>query len=264
LIDENTPGSEWLRGLSGDEAARRLIADGPNLLPEGKRKSHIRIVVDVLREPMFLMLLAAGAVYLLLGDKAEALFLLGAVFVVIGLTISQEHKTQRALEALRELSAPRTLVIRDGVPLRVPSREVVVGDILMLKEGDRIVADSALLQGQISVDESTLTGEAVPNNKVSGDIDALLGTPGFDGASSVFASTVVTKGSAVACVRATGSRTAVGRIGASLESTGVALSSLQRESRKVVRVLAFAGFALAAAMVLLSWLWDGKGLRVCC
>jgi P-type Ca2+ transporter type 2C len=257
---EKTPSPERLRGLSADEAARRLIADGPNSLPDEASKSHVQIVINVLREPMFMMLLAAGTVYLLLGDKAEAIFLLGAVFVVIGLTITQERKTQRALEALRDLSAPRALVIRDGVRLRVPSCEVVVGDILVLREGDRIVADSSLLQGNLDVDESSLTGEAVPNNKQLDESEMPLGVPGGDNVSSVFASTVVTKGSGIACVRAIGAQTVVGQIGSSLASTTVVPSNLQRESRIVVRRLASVGFALAAAMVLLSWLWDGKGL----
>jgi P-type Ca2+ transporter type 2C len=260
LKNEETLDPSHLHGLSGHEAARRLVADGPNALPDGAPKSHLRIVLDVLREPMFMMLLAAGTIYLLLGDKAEALFLLVAVFAVIGLTIAQEHKTQRALEALRDLSAPRARVIRDGVQRRIPSSDVVVGDLLLLREGDRIVADGLLLQGYLAADESTLTGEAVPNNKLPGQSEAALGVPGGESASSIFASTVVTKGAGVAQVRATGAHTAVGRIGSTLASTSLAPSRLQSASRVVVQRLAFIGLALALATVLLSWLWDGKGL----
>jgi P-type Ca2+ transporter type 2C len=247
-------------GLTQDEAARRLLADGPNALPDSEPRSYLRIVADVIREPMFLMLLAAGTIYLLIGDKAEAVFLLAAVFGVIGLTISQERKTQRALEALRDLSAPRALVIRDGVELRIPSREVVRGDLLVLREGDRIAADSVLLDGRLSVDESALTGEAVPNNKVPGTVDTRLEVPGVRGSSSVFASTVVTNGVGIVCVSATGAGTAIGRIGASLMSISATPSTLQRESRKIVRRLAIVGLLLAAALVLLSWVWNGKGL----
>ena len=154
------------QGLSAAEAARRLATEGPNLLPGSAPKSTLAIVRDVVTEPMFLMLLAAGSIYLALGDRGEALFLLGFVFVVIGITLAQERKTQRALESLRDLSAPRALVIRDGQEQRIAGREVVRGDLLVLHEGDRIAADALLIDGQLEVDESLLTGEAVPVAKL--------------------------------------------------------------------------------------------------
>jgi P-type Ca2+ transporter type 2C len=249
-----------ISGLTQTDAARILIAEGPNVLPGSEPKSLWRIVADVLLEPMFLMLLGAGTVYLLIGDTAEAIFLLGSVFAVIGLTLSQERKTQRSLEALRDLSAPRALVIRDGIELRIASREVVRGDMLVLHEGDRIAADAVLLQGQISTDESLLTGEAVPQDKLPGTIDAAIGLPGGDSSTFVFASTVVTRGVGIACVRATASNTAVGRIGVALASTTLMTSNLQKASRKIVRRLAALGLAAASALVLLAWMWDGKPL----
>ncbi|RAR55949.1 UNVERIFIED_CONTAM: Ca2+-transporting ATPase [Acidovorax defluvii] len=154
------------QGLSAAEAARRLATEGPNLLPGSAPKSTLAIVRDVVTEPMLLMLLAAGSIYLALGDRGEALFLLGFVFVVIGITLAQERKTQRALESLRDLSAPRALVIRDGQEQRIAGREVVRGDLLVLHEGDRIAADALLIDGQLEVDESLLTGEAVPVAKL--------------------------------------------------------------------------------------------------
>jgi P-type Ca2+ transporter type 2C len=249
-----------LNGLAQDEVNRKLQVDGPNALPDSEPKSPLRIVVDVVREPMFLMLLAAGTVYLLIGDQAEAIFLLGAVFAVIVLTIVQERRTQRALEALRDLSAPRALVVRDTHERRVASRELVVGDILVLREGDRVAADAVLLHGRVSVDESSLTGESIPNDKCAGSESTELEPPGASASASVYASTVVTGGVGVAIVRATGARTAIGRIGTSLASTKNAVSRLQRESRTIVRRLATVGLALALAMVLLSWLWDGREL----
>lgn len=236
-------------GLSRDEAARRLAAHGPNVLPGGERKSLVRIALGVLAEPMFLMLLVAGGIYLALGDRAEALFLLASVLFVIGITLAQERKTQRALEALRELSAPRALVIRDGTELRVPGVEVVVGDLLVLHEGDRIAADARLLEGQLDVDESLLTGEAVPVSKLPGEAAGVLS-----------ASTVVTRGVGVAEVFATGSSTAVGAIGQSLAGTREAVSGLQRSSRRLIRLLTVSGLSLAAAYCLLAWLWDHHGL----
>lgn len=247
-----------LSGLTAVEAARRLSADGPNVLPGGTPKSMFAIVFGVITEPMFLMLLVAGAIYLALGDRAEALFLLGFVFVVIGITLAQERKTQRALESLRDLSAPRALVIRDGEEIRIPGRDVVRGDVLVLHEGDRIPADALLLEGQLSVDESLLTGEAVPVTKLPSAADVALAQPGGEGTPHLFASTVVTKGTGAAEVRAIGLATAVGRIGQALASTSEMPSGLQLSSRKLIRNLTLAGLALATAQVLLGWLWDGR------
>ncbi|HVC15869.1 MAG TPA: cation-translocating P-type ATPase [Rhodanobacter sp.] len=243
------PRPDGLRGLSREEAARRLAAQGPNILPGGAPKSLLAIVAGVVAEPMFLMLLVAGGLYLALGDRAEAAFLLFFVFVVIGITLTQEHKTQRALESLRELSAPRALVIRDGQELRIPGRDVVLGDLLILHEGDRIAADAALLDGHLDVNESLLTGEAVPVIKLPGKDSNLL-----------FASTVVTKGVGVAEVCATATATAVGRIGQALASTAEAVSGLQLATRRLIRNLTIGGLLLAVGYCLLGWLWNGRSL----
>jgi Ca2+-transporting ATPase len=235
-----------LTGLDPAEAARRLAAQGPNLLPGSTPKSTLAIAISVLTEPMFLMLLVAGSLYLVLGDRAEAIFLLASVFVIIGITLVQERKTQRALESLRELSAPRALVIRAGQEIRIPGREVVCGDVLVLHEGDRIAADAVLREGDLDVDESLLTGESVPLAKAPGEAGGQL-----------FASTVVTRGVGVAEVNATATATAVGRIGQALVTTAEPISRLQQTSRRLVRNLAVAGLLLAIAYCLLSWLWNG-------
>jgi len=237
----------WRRGLSHAEAQRRLTDSGPNALPGGERKPLHRIALKVLAEPMFLMLLVAGALYLALGDRAEAAFLLGMIFAVIGLTLFQERRTQRALEALRDLSAPRALVIRGGQKLRVPGREVVPGDLLALHEGDRIAADAILLEGELEVDESLLTGEAIAVPRSAGsDTDR------------VYASTVVTRGAGLARVSSTGAATKVGEIGAMLASARDPVSGLQRSSRKLIRVLSLAALVRAPSYCLLNWLWNGQ------
>ncbi|MDO8387618.1 MAG: HAD-IC family P-type ATPase, partial [Polaromonas sp.] len=178
------PKAATRQGLSASEATRRLADQGPNLLPGSEPKSTAAIVRDVVTEPMFLMLLAAGGIYLVLGDRGESLFLLSFVFVVIAITLVQERKTQRALESLRDLSAPRALVIRDGREQRIAGREVVLGDLLVLHEGDRIAADALLVDGQLEVDESLLTGEAMPVTKLPlapGARDSAAPAPGGDG-----------------------------------------------------------------------------------
>ena len=103
-----------LRGLSESDAAARLRSHGPNELPSAENRGFLDIAVDVVREPMILLLIACGAVYVMLGDVREASVLLASVFVVIGITLYQDQKSERALEALRDLSSPRALVIRDG------------------------------------------------------------------------------------------------------------------------------------------------------
>lgn len=247
-------------GLTSDEAARRLARDGPNLLPSGMPKTTWSIVRGVLREPMFLMLLVAGGIYLALGDRSEAFFLLGFVFVVIGITLVQQRKTQRALEALRDLSAPRALVVRDGIVLRVAGRDVVQGDVLVLHEGDRIAADAELIHGHVDVDESLLTGEAVPASKLPAAAGRLNETSASTDSARLFASTVVTKGVGQAVVRTTGARTAVGGIGTTLKNTVEVDSNLQRASGKLLRYLTGIALSLALVLVLLNWLWDGRPL----
>lgn len=247
-------------GLTQAEAQHRLGAEGANTMPQSEPKSMLRIAGGVLCEPMFLMLLVAGGIYFLMGDTTEAIFLLASVVAIIALTLVQERKTQRALEALRDLSAPRALVVRDGAEHRIPSREVVRGDILVLHEGDRIAADALLLQGQLSTDESLLTGEAAPQLRLPPVTGLSTREAGEEGSPYLFASTVVTQGVGMACVQATGVRTAVGRIGLALASANVRVSLLQRKSRTIVHLLAVAGAILATALVLLNWLWNGQSL----
>ena len=251
------------QGLSSQEAAARLAQDGPNQLPGSAPKPTAAILREVLTEPMFLMLLAAGGIYLALGDRGEALLLLSFVFVVIGITLVQQRKTQRALEALRDLSAPRALVVRDGTEQRIAGHEVVCGDLLVLHEGDRIAADALLIDGQLEVDESLLTGEAVPVAKLpmapNSQPEGAL-APGGDGTPDLFASTVVTRGVGVARVCAIGAQTAVGRIGADLAATTEPPSALQEGSRRLVRNLGIGAVVLATAQVLLGWWWNGRPL----
>ena len=155
-----------LQGLTEQEALERLAQEGYNELPSSKRRTFFHILLEVISEPMFLMLIACGILYLLLGDAEEATMLMGFVIVIIGITFYQEQKTERALEALRDLSSPRALVIRDGIQMRIAGREVVRDDILLVSEGDRVPADAVLLSASnISVDESLLTGESDPGTK---------------------------------------------------------------------------------------------------
>ncbi len=133
-----------ITGLSENEAAARLVKEGYNELPTTKRRKVLAIAFEIVREPMFLLLIGGGIVYFFLGDIREALILLSSIVVIMGITFFQENRTERALDALRDLSSPRALVIRDGEQKRIAGREVVRGDIVVLAEGDRVPADGVL------------------------------------------------------------------------------------------------------------------------
>src|SRR6185437_9886402 len=164
VASSNVAGIE--SGLTEAEAAARLQHDGPNELPTGKPHSLIATAWEILREPMILLLVGAGSIYLFLGELRDSVVLLVSIFVVIGISLYQVRKTERALDALRDLSSPRALVIRDGQQRRIAGREVVRGDVVMLSEGDRVPADGVVLSsGNLSIDESLLTGESVAVRK---------------------------------------------------------------------------------------------------
>lgn len=246
-------GQHGLVGLSASQARERLAEDGPNELPRPNRRTPLRITMEVLREPMFAMLLAAGAVYLLLGDRTEALILLGFAGLSIIITIVQEARTERTLEALRDLSAPRALVVRDGETLRIPGREVVNGDILALEAGDRIAADALVVDAQeLEADESLLTGEAVPVRKRPGRSgDAERAEPGGDDTPHLFSGAIVTRGGGIARVTATGTHSRIGQIGRFLETLETEVPHLQKETARMVSICAVGGVAVALLVVLL-------------
>ena len=251
-------------GLSGQEAARRLREAGFNELPSSKPKNLLRIAGEILREPMLLLLVASSAIYFLLGDLREALVLSAFVTLVIGIEIYQQRKTERALEALRDLSSPRALVIRDGQRQRIAGREVVPGDILVLSEGDRVPADAALFSAtNLAVDESLLTGESVPVRKQA-EVDSTqpgMEAPGGDDLPFVYSGTLMVNGVGMARVLATGFRTELGKIGKTLQSVVSEPSLVQLDTRRVVRVMAAAGLSLCALLALVYGITRGDWLR---
>jgi Ca2+-transporting ATPase len=241
-----------IRGLPEREARQRLKEEGYNELPSSLRRSPLDIAAEVVREPMFLLLIAGGAIYLLIGDVQEAIMLIGFVFVVMGITLYQESKTERALDALRDLSSPRAVVIRDGEHKRIPGREVVRGDTIILAEGDRVPADSVLSSCiNLSVDESLLTGESLPVRKSAceGKTDITLERPGGEDLPFVYSGTLVVQGFGIGLVRATAYNTEIGKIGKALQTIESEETPLQKETGRLVRKLAMAGLALCALVV---------------
>jgi Ca2+-transporting ATPase len=245
-----------LIGLSNEQALNLLAEEGYNDLPSARPRNVFKIALSVCREPMFILLVACGVTYLFLGDLRDALMLLCFVFVVMGITFFQERKTERALEALRNLSSPRACVIRSGVQQRIPGREVVRGDILMLAEGDRVPADAILLQCiNLMVDEALLTGESVTVRKQATEIlqqliETPIGTPGGDDLPYVFSGTLVVQGKGIAQVMSIGANTAIGLIGKALLSIKPETTHIKLEIEQVVKRASLAGFALAGFVAL--------------
>ncbi|MBS0327668.1 MAG: cation-translocating P-type ATPase [Proteobacteria bacterium] len=236
--------------LSERDAAARLARDGYNELPSARPPGFWAIAWDVVREPMLLLLVAAATVYLVLGDHGEAIALALSVLVMIGITLHQRRKTERALEALRGLASPRAQVLRDGAWRTVAGRDVVVDDLLRVKEGDRISADAHLeTASDLMVDESLLTGESVPVAKRPGGPADLPTRPGGDDQPWVYSGTLVTRGQGLARVVATGRGTEMGRIGGHLAVIAEEPTALERETRRAVVVFAAIGGTLCALVV---------------
>jgi Ca2+-transporting ATPase len=227
-------------GLTSQEVKRRLTAEGFNELPSAGKRPIGKIIWSVATEPMFSLLLGAGLIYFLIGDLKEAAVL--SLFALLSVVIAavQEWRSERVLEALRDLTSPRALVIRDGKPQRIAGKDVVRGDLLILSEGDRIPADAVLVSDDmIHVDESLLTGESVPVSKLQKED------------SSLFAGTLLVRGSASAVVTATGIRSEIGKLGQQLYDIEVEPPRLQQQIKRIVKLFALFGSVLCVVSVIL-------------
>lgn len=238
-------------GLTSREAATRLASEGPNVLPVGRKRTLLAVAGGVVREPMFLMLVAAASLYALIGDLNEAVTLGSSVVLIFVIAAVQQGRTERALDALRDLSSPRARVLRDGEVRTLPAQELVPGDVISLGEGDRIPADGILRHGTLSVDESLLTGEAAPAIKKASSTTQ-MDRPGGDGTASLFSGTLVVSGRSIAEVVRTGLRSEIGKLGASLGAIGVAKTPLQREVTAIVRKAATLALSLSVCLGLLQ------------
>lgn len=247
------PGESALHGLSDQEASQKLKQDGYNELPSRKRRTVMHIVFEVMREPMFLLLMGAGSIYLILGDRGDAFMLLGFVFITMAITIFQERRTERVLETLKDLSSPRALVIRNGEQVRVSGREVVKGDLLVLEEGDRVAADGVLLEcHDLLIDESLLTGESVAVSKdTSSPAQGTEPAPSRDANDHVYSGSMVVQGGGLARVMAIGGATEIGKIGRALQTLVPEQSPLQREIGMLVKRFALFGIALSILIFLI-------------
>ncbi|WP_037283539.1 HAD-IC family P-type ATPase [Rubellimicrobium mesophilum] len=239
-------------GLTSDEAARRLSVHGPNALPEPRRRGVLGLVLSTLREPMFLLLVGAAALYLVLGDLGEGLFLVFGAAVSVSLVVLQEARSERALAALRQMAEPLARVLRDGTERRVPSRDLVPGDVVLVGEGERLPADGVLLAGDaLTVDESVLTGESVPVSKrlIAPEEPESDPEPGGEALPWLYSGTLVTRGQGVARVLRTGAATRLGRIGLSLAAIAPEPTRLQRATARLIGWLGLLAFAFCGLVV---------------
>lgn len=201
-------------------------------------------------------------IYWILGDLQEALILLGFVFFITGISLYQEGKTEHALEALRDLSSPRALVIRDGERKRIAGREVVRGDFLVLAEGDRVSADAIVLScSNLSTDESLLTGESLPVRKVTAVGNVEMARPGGDELPFVYSGTLVVQGQGIAQVKAIGAQTEMGKIGKALQKIKPETTPLQQEMNRLVSRLFGIALSLCVAIVVIYGFTTGDWLK---
>ncbi len=234
------------RGLTSSEAARRLAEGGANELPSRPGGAKVRLLLETVREPIVLLLLAAGVLYLLFGEPRDSILILLFLAVIIGLDFYQGVQTEQALAALAALSEPEALVLRDGKEQLRPARELVPGDWVHLTEGSRVPADGVLLESAgLQVDESLLTGESVPVPKEPADGKGPGSRPGKEGKGFVYAQTLVVSGDGYARVHATGARTEVGRIAGALRSISREVPLLQRQTRALVLSISAAALVLS-------------------
>lgn len=259
---QTTPGIETVSGLSEADAQKRLAEEGYNEQSSQKRMSLLSMLARVLLDPMLLLLLGSGLIYLAIGEENDALMLLFFVFVVVGITLYHERKTERALEALKNLSSPRALVIRDGSQKRIPGRDVVREDVLILREGDRVPADGVVLFcANLMIDESLLTGESLPVRKSQWDGSSGYRQPGGDDLQYVYSGTLVVQGHGVVRVTAVGMKTEMGKIGKALLTIEEEETPLRRETGRLIRDFALGGILLCILVVVAYGMTRGDWLR---
>ena len=220
------------------------------------------VFLEVIKEPMLFILVIAGFIYLAMGELQDALMLLSFIVVVIGITFYQKHKTEKTLDALRNLSSPRALVIRDGKQIRIPGREVVRGDMIIIREGDRIPADAVILDCEnLSVDESLLTGESVSVRKSEGNKKMEFKRPGGDDLPFVYSGSLVVSGRGVAEVLRIGIETEIGKIGKSLDSIKNEETNLNKEISRVASRMGIFGIIVCLIFILVYYIVKGNLLE---
>lgn len=261
---ENQNPEQTVTGLPQTEVEKKLSGEGYNEIASGIKNKFLFLILNVLKEPMLLLLIVAGIIYFILGSMEDALMLVSFIVVVIGITIYQERKTEKALDALKNLSSPRALVIREGAQVNIPGREVVTEDIIVLKEGNRVPADAIVFScSNLLVDESMLTGESVPVRKQEIEKGRLPveKRPGGDDLPYVYSGTLIIQGHGLAKVISTGGNTEMGKIGKALKSIKDEPTTLQKETGRIIKNLLIIGGILCTVIVIVYGLTRGDWLN---
>jgi Ca2+-transporting ATPase len=259
MITINREEIEEISGLSADAVLEKQTKYGYNELNSQQKHNIFQILLEVVKEPMLALLISISVIYLFLGEQKDAFVLMFAVVGVVGITLFQKRKTERALDALKNLSSPRALVIREGKQIRIPGREVVKEDIMVLAEGDRIPADALVLSSvNLQVDESLLTGESLSVKKTQYEGQDLPKRPGGDNLPYVYSGTLVVQGKAMVRVEAIGADTEMGKIGKALDSIKEEDTLLQKETARLVRYIGSVGLLLCVLIFLIYGLVRGE------
>ncbi|HTK45494.1 MAG TPA: HAD-IC family P-type ATPase [Patescibacteria group bacterium] len=233
------------QGLDDSEVADRSAASGPNDLERAGRAPVLRMVLKAATEPFVLLLLAAGLGAVLLGEVRDGLLILAGLIPIVGADVVTEYRGERALEALRDATAPRATVRRGGTVQDIAAAELVPGDIVLLRVGDVVPADLRVIRAdRLVLDRSVLTGESLP--EPAAVEPAAPGTPLADRRSVAYSGTSVVGGRGEGIVVATGARTEVGRIAQGLTARQRRRSPLQRELDRLVRILLVVAVGLIA------------------
>jgi P-type Ca2+ transporter type 2C len=246
---EQTLSTNYEQGLSLDEVKKRRNQFGFNQLEEAEKQSAILLFFSQFKDFMVLVLLAATLISGILGEYLDAIAIIAIVLVNGFLGFFQERKAEKSLQALKELSAPQVAVLRDGQWVKIPSKEIIVGDIIRFASGDRIGADVRLIQSNnLEVEESALTGESVPVAKKTNPLSGVNMSLG-DLENMAFMGTMVTRGNGIGAVTAIGMKTAMGQIADMLQKAEVMITPLQRRLEQLGKILITVALVLTALVV---------------
>jgi len=249
------------RGLASDEAARRVVEHGPNEIQRAPQVPLWLVLARQFNSPVIWLLVGACAISAALGEVADAIAIASIVALNGLVGFFQEHRAERAILALRSMTAPRARVLRDGRSAVIPAAEIVPGDVLLLEAGDIVAADARLLEAHVlGINEAALTGESVPVEKAIAPVAP--SAPLAERHDSVFMGTSVAMGTGVAEVVATGMRTELGKIAHLLATAEEAATPLQRRLAGVSRVLLYICLAIVAIVATAGWLRGWSALEV--
>ncbi|MCH5257014.1 MAG: cation-translocating P-type ATPase [Lachnospiraceae bacterium] len=243
--------SDREKGLDSREALTRSTEHGPNRLKEQEKKSIWQMILGQLNDPLILILIVAMAISILLGEAGDAVIIITVVILNAAIGVIQEGKAGKAVEALKQISAPQAVVIRDGKTMKISAEKLVIGDIVLLEAGNMVPADLRLIETQgIQIEESTLTGESAPVDKNADFVEMVQGDNIHE--NMAYMSTFVTKGRGKGIVTAIGMDTEIGRIADLLHGTGEKMTPLQIKLGELGKVLSILAISICTLLFVIA------------